>query len=66
MAIRARHRVWRWQTVTVDTRDLRYGYEAIARYLSGGPAGYRLTDSRRRPKGRGQTTLGPVGTSHGQ
>lgn len=51
-AIRARHRVLFWQTITVETRDLRYGYEAIARYLSGGHAGYRLRDSRGRG-GRG-------------
>ena len=46
-AVRARHRIWRWQTITVHTQDLRYGYEAIARYLSGGHAGYRVVDRRR-------------------
>jgi hypothetical protein len=33
VAIRARHRVLLWQTITVDARDLRAGAEAVAREL---------------------------------
>jgi hypothetical protein len=53
-AIRARHLLFPWQTITVDTADLRYGYEAVGRYLAGGYPGFQLTDSRwwRRPSGR--------------
>jgi hypothetical protein len=57
-AVRARHRIWVWQTITVETRDLRYGYEAIARYLSGGHAGYRVIDRRRPAAVLGRAVLG--------
>ncbi|MHB8657056.1 MAG: hypothetical protein ACYC91_03740 [Solirubrobacteraceae bacterium] len=33
IAIRARHRLLPWQTITVETRDLRAGAEAVARHL---------------------------------
>jgi hypothetical protein len=33
VAIRARHRLLPWQSITVETRDLRSGAEAIAREL---------------------------------
>ena len=33
VAIRARHLLLPWQSITVDTRDLRAGAEAIARDL---------------------------------
>jgi hypothetical protein len=33
VAIRARHRLFLWQTITVDSRDLRAGAEAVAREL---------------------------------
>jgi hypothetical protein len=33
VAIRARHRVLVWNTITVETRDLRAGAEAVAREL---------------------------------
>ena len=46
VVVRARHRLLPWRTITVETRDLRYGYEAVARYLSGGPVGFRFVDSR--------------------
>ncbi len=46
----ARHRVLRWQKITVQTRDLRYGAEAIARYLNGGKPGLPLADSRLRSR----------------
>ena len=46
VAVRARHRLWFWQTITVQTRDLRFGAEAVARYLQGRPAGYPLQDNR--------------------
>jgi hypothetical protein len=46
VAVRARHRLLPWQTITVETRDLRYGAEAVARYLSGRYAGFPVDDSR--------------------
>jgi hypothetical protein len=46
IAIRARHRLLRWHAITVDTRDLRYGAEAVARYLSGGNGGFIVRDTR--------------------
>ncbi len=33
VAVRARHRLLPWHTITVDSRDLRAGAEAIAREL---------------------------------
>jgi hypothetical protein len=33
VAVRARHLLLPWQSITVDTRDLRAGAEAIAREL---------------------------------
>ena len=46
IAIRARHRLFPWRRITVDTRDLRHGAEAVARHLDGGKAGLGLSDSR--------------------
>jgi hypothetical protein len=51
--VRARHLLLLWQTITVDTADLRYGYEAISRYLAGGHPGFALIDSRRRRRAPG-------------
>jgi hypothetical protein len=33
VAVRARHRLFPWNSITVETRDLRAGAEAIAREL---------------------------------
>lgn len=57
VAVRARHRVFRWRRITVQTRDLRHGAEAVARHLDGGIAGLGLIDQRgpaRRPEHRAE------------
>jgi hypothetical protein len=46
-AVRARHRLWRWRTIVVATRDLRFGAEAVARYLDGDAPGLPTRHGRR-------------------
>jgi hypothetical protein len=38
VAVRARHRFLPWHSITVQTRDLRAGAEAVARELQSRPA----------------------------
>lgn len=45
ISVRARHRLLPWRTIEVETRDLRYGAEAVARHLGGGPVGFALRES---------------------
>lgn len=51
-AVSARHRVLFWRAITVETQDLRFGAEAIARYLQGAHVGYPVHDSRGRLRER--------------
>jgi hypothetical protein len=47
VAIRARHRLLPWMSVTVDSRDLRAGAEAVARELSRRRVGARALSRSR-------------------
>jgi hypothetical protein len=54
----ARHRLLPWRTITVQTRDLRYGAEAVARHFAGAPVGFVLHESQLWPTRQARRSRG--------